>query len=396
MKPRILIIDDDDRVVEVLKQQLDDLPDIDSQYYGIEEFEYDEASHGDEAIRKLKQAKESSLPYSLALVDLELPRRKKNGPLEKHLGFEILNYAIEENAVLGVTVVSKYEDYKNAVKAFPGIDVDFIAKPSSQEVLQQQVLSYFEREGMRILDKRIKNLTPHAQKGLAYQLGVCFSSFVQRVVNETEGLKMGFSRRWGVDVERDKHDPQVRRLIALEKAIKSARSEWNELQSALICKDERPRAISLEKLLNEINARLLPCLLLKNVKLNNLESYRNGNKILSFDQDVNTVLTEMILGALNELPNHDSVSKNIDIFLKVSKEYAEVRLQDDFKTKIQHEDAEKINKGDISINDSEMGRVWGLSLAQYIALRGGGRLMVEPRDNGGSLITYRIPLARHA
>ena len=38
-------------------------------------------------------------------------------------------------------------------------------------------------------------------------------------------------------------------------------------------------------------------------------------------------------------------------------------------------------------------RAWGLSVAQQVALRGGGRLIVEPLE-GGNLITYRVTLAQ--
>jgi hypothetical protein len=59
-------------------------------------------------------------------------------------------------------------------------------------------------------------------------------------------------------------------------------------------------------------------------------------------------------------------------------------------------DAQAINGGfAIGPNHgaTRFGRAWGLSVVQHVALRGGGRLIVTPQQQG-SQITYVIPLAQ--
>jgi signal transduction histidine kinase len=116
-------------------------------------------------------------------------------------------------------------------------------------------------------------------------------------------------------------------------------------------------------------------------------------RVLSFENDVETVLTEVLLGALSSIPSHSPDRKVIKVSVETEGRYAEVRMVDNLDT-LRREDAEAINQEALSINDPSMGRAWGLSLARFMAQRGGGRLMVEPKK-AGTQITYQIPLASH-
>lgn len=395
----ILMIEDNEAWVKTLKTCLSNLTRTQRSYYGIDEFEFHVARDGRTATELLSTAKELGLPYGLALVDLGLPQdlRPEAKPEDKepveYLGMALLGPAIRDMTVLGAIVATIYEKYRNTIRGYPGLDVEFINKNDIERDLLPRVLGYFEREGMRILDRRAEILLDIAQKGLARRLGVCFSSFVQKVVDETEALKAGFSERWGLDIDPATQDPQARRLIALDKAIERAKSEWHRIQSALGTHDRGPQKVTLERLLRKLRSRFRPSLLLKNVDIERLELYNGQTEVLSFEDDVQTVLTEIILGALGSVKNHDPDRRKIEVFMKAQDRYAEVQLEDDLEP-LRHEDAEAINQEALSINDPSMGRAWGLSLARYMAQRGGGRLTVEPKK-AGTLITYQIPLASH-
>lgn len=392
MKPRVLIVDDDTKIASKIEDFLEDLSGGKKRLYGIDEFIFDKAYSGEKAFELLEQAESSSSPYSLVLLDLQLPFKGTDETKSTDVGFKILKHAIEQHAALGVIVVSQFDEYENVVKAFPFVAVDFIAKPLTVEILQQKVLSYFEREGLRILDQRIKRLIPHAQKGLEYQLGTCFTSFLQKVIDETEALEKGFSERWGLDVDSNSQDRHLRHLIELDKSAKKAKEEWRKIQYPLASGDENQTEPALEGLLKEIEAEALPCLMLKNVEL--IGSYKGTTRILSFDNDVKVVLSEIILGALSQVPHHHNSRGRIELFVNVREEYAELCLEDNLQP-IPHSDAESINQGGNAIRKHDFKREWGLSLAQFVAIRGGGRLMIEPKKDRGNITTYRIPLARH-
>lgn len=71
---------------------------------------------------------------------------------------------------------------------------------------------------------------------------------------------------------------------------------------------------------------------------------------------------------------------------------AKIQFRDNFEP-IQGQLAEQINRGDnIAPRDGQW-RAWGLSVVQHIASRGGGRLEVQPLEDG-NLITYRVTLAQ--
>ena len=415
LRPRLLIVEDRKSVVNEIKHHLGSLlADEEKSHYGIDDFEFSEAFDFESAMQKLRSARESSTPFTLVLLDLGLPKTEGDPDDEIKRGFGLLEYAVGKSSIepdsgdekqgsgapaaLGAIVISVFQDYPDVVKAFKLGAVDFIGKDLDKnvpgEILRQQVLTYFKRQVIDILNRRIKNLMPHAQTGLANRLGACFSTFVERVMGQTELLKVEAEERWGLDPVRDSTDRHIRHLTELDHAVKSATNEWRQTQSSLLGRDERERVCVLEASLKELEWRILPCLMLKNVRLSTKRTDAQ-TRVMSFQEDVPSVLSELLLGAMSEIPDHDDSENEVRISVGERAGYAEVRLLDNLAA-IPHEHCEMINSASgSSIKRFGYGRVWGLSLAQYVAMRGGGSLSVEPRGNRGNVITYRIPLAHH-
>lgn len=391
MKPTVLVVEDNKRMAEDIKQWLVTLPGSAKRYYGVDDFVVKVVYNGQDALSHLEQARSSCSPYSVVLLDLELPGREGEAS-HKGTGFDLLKQIIEKRGALGVVVVSQFDDYKDAIDSFPFTSVEFISKKTvSAAVFQDKILNYFEREGLRILDERVKRLIPQVQRAVAYELGLCFSEFVQTAVDKTEAMESGFRNQWGRQVD-DQTDEQVRHLIALKTAADTATVQWRRIQSALTADQTEPARskFPVETCLTEIKSETIASLMLKNVEL--ILPDTSLTSCQSFEDDVRLVLFELVLGALSDVPHHTKAGGEITAFVDARSPYVEVGFRDNFKT-IPAADAEAINAGHVIESSQGFSRAWGLSLAQFVAKRGGGSLLIEPRPNYGNLVTYRIPMA---
>jgi CheY-like chemotaxis protein len=395
--PRVLIVDDRPNDLENVRKLLTSpVHEANSSYRYHNDFLIHEACNKEEAMKYLDASIEASLPYTLVLLDLELPGGEYSST---DVGFEILEYIIAKKASVGVIVVSTFPEKGNVFKAFELGATDFVYKKTEgfSSFAEQRILSFFERQGTQLLDQRIRLLTPYLELGLAYHLGTCFSRFVQQVLIETEALEIGFRERWELDIERDAQDPQVRNLIALNKSIKDAKDDWYQIHSALRDGKKGSSTDSLSRLVQEISARVVPCLMLKNVQVS--QSHEEEIKILSYKDDVSVVLTELILGALSSISQPPEIRAIMRISMEKHQQEgnAEIFFEDQLDA-IPKDEAELINNGKFAedlIQEKKFGRVWGLSIAQYVAMRGGGRLTVD-NYAGGNVITYKVPLAPSA
>jgi hypothetical protein len=135
---------------------------------------------------------------------------------------------------------------------------------------------------------------------------------------------------------------------------------------------------------------LLPCLIVKNVTFTCGDG--SAADVLTFEDDVRGVLREIVAGALETLPDYDEIEHPINIKIGSESGQVKVSFMDSLKP-ISGEDAKKINEGSNISPHRRFGREWGLSVVQNIAIRGGGRLEVEPQVQG-NVVTYFIPSAR--
>jgi FixJ family two-component response regulator len=418
MEPKILLVEDRERLLNNIVSYVKDINEDDNkkQRYGIERFLIHTAGWAAKARELLRQAANSSEPYDILILDLSLPREElrpgESMVEDPTIGLEIIDYAKEIGAAEEIIVYTAFPKFKYIVDAFRRGAVDFIAKRSDDKVvLQKAVLAAWERvlarESARTLEERFKTLVPYAEQVLTYQFGKCFSRLIQSVSHEVEAMKGDLADRLGLDAEKDTHDPLLWHLVTIQKSVRDAKKDWSSLPQTRSSEkeDEVLKEVVIEDELNKIVGDVLPCLTLKRAKA---ETPHTGQtRALSFAHDVPTILRELIVGGLGEAGEQNGLglgeagesggSRRVEdwpvrMSVKVSAmdEKAEVRFEDNLRP-IDSGAAESINKGlEVALDDS-FGRVWGLSVAQHAALRGGGRLVVEPSLEG-NVISYFVPL----
>ncbi len=407
VRPRVLIVEDHKLQREAINDDLDSIPYSIRMNYIISSFEVDEVGCVSEAIAKLENAISNSLPYHLVLLDLGIPETPAYSGINdrenefddmqitRH-GYSVLKFIAEKGGAMGVIVVTVFKEYEFVARAFRGGAVDFIAKPVRTVDLQTQVLSYWARllskESIKILEQRIKSLIPYAEKGLAHRFTATFSELLTSVTRAAGEIELFARERFGLDPERDAHDVLILQLRAHKESVVEARKEWAKLQALLSREGDDPQVEAIEDILDEINESLLPCLTVKKTKLIFDLPQAGKSYVLTFHKDVLAVLREIIVGGLSELSDYGD-SHHLKVTVGRNDTRAIVRIEDDLKT-IQRENANAINEGYSMVPDLDFGREWGLSIAQHVAMRGGGELVIEPKLQG-NIITFRIPLAQH-
>jgi response regulator of citrate/malate metabolism len=391
IKPRVLIVEDDPRQLQAIKHFLDAIS-TDSRDLGIDHFDSDLALTVEEAERFFTQS--NGEPYDLLLLDLSIPR-KEGAPELAENGQELLEKVRREGAAKEVVVISIWYVVDQVARAFRSGAVDFIAKPYTIDVLQAKVIECWKRllvkESTRLLgEERISDLVPYAEKGLAHRFTACFSSLVQAVAHGTEDIERYMQERYSLDRRKDSQDFFFKCLKWQEDSVAKAKSEWEALQTSLLSPNETSRVETVETLLKDIHQSLRPCLIVKNVTLECLDE--STTEILTFEHDVRAVLKEIIVGTMHKLDDYDETRRTIHV--KVGNANGQVKVSfTDRLEPISPEDAKNINEGSNIAPHRRFEREWGLSVVQHIAMRGGGRLEIEPQAQG-NVVTYLIPSAR--
>jgi response regulator of citrate/malate metabolism len=390
--PRILVIEDKSVIRRKLLRFLV-IPEDKMQQSGICKLKIEEA----DSVSKTKRLLDSSCPYDLVLLDLRLPDDKEDDGTESlDNGHNLLHFIKESQTAKGVLVVSDRRDYENVRASFRGGALDYIAKPiTDEQSFQSVVLNALERlmaeESNHILNQRIRDLVAYAEIGLAHSFKNVFSRLLQEVTEAADGIEKYARERFGLDKEKDPYDSLILKLRAHKKAVTQARQNWAGLQAELARGDKALNNDFVGKTLRSLKENLLSCLVVKYVTLDPPDF--DEKPVLSFEKDVEVVLREIIVGALSELPDYGK-ERHIKISFTTRDTRAEVRFEDDLDP-IPEEKMDTINQGQRIIPDAKFGRAWGLSVAQLVALRGGGELKVKT-ERGRNIVTYYIPLADYA
>jgi CheY-like chemotaxis protein len=427
MKLRALVVEDDPDQLEGLALAFRSISEIERRRYGIDDIFVETADCTQVEREILEDASRSGQPFDILLQDLNLPIHPGGKETGVPVGLDLLKFAHISGAAKEIGVVSAFTDFDSVLTAFLRGAVDFIPKPCDPAYLLRRILQLWERrlmkESARIFEERFKILVPYAASEFSHLASSCFSTLAQTILQRSDGLKRILSERFGLDIKSDPQDSLLEQLSVIEQAVGEAQREWGktkEIQTLFIKqlpeafdekdadphptnplpqKDETPMEICIEDALHYVVSAVSSCLAFKQVSIEIPEGIPEEQKtqVISFGDDVRTVLSEIIIGGISELPDENSLSKDIKITVvnKAEKgKKAEVCLVDNL-TPISYEKAEAINNGASLSPDVSFGRAWGLSVVHHMALRGGGHLNVEPTEQG-NVITYFIPLTQNA
>ncbi|MDX2039613.1 MAG: response regulator [Acidobacteriota bacterium] len=396
MKLRTLVVEDQDYQAEAIKHILVELGKTKQEELGLDGIEIYFANCAATARRRLAQAANEKKPFDILLLDLGLPENPGEND-KPDVGVDLLKLARGEDAARGITVISVFEDLDRYVLLAAD---DFIAKPYSKDELLNRTLKVWKEVRVKhcrktvneIMKASLSKLALYADKGLSYRLGSCFSRLAQSVRHETDEIRSQLFKQLNVASTGELPSPLIRHLMTVEDSIKDAREEWKQIQSPFKVADFAPATVIVEDELKQLAERLHPCLA---VRLEPAGDHQT--RILSFKDSVQNnapmILNELLVSGLNEVAESDySKPWVVKVEVRIDDGMAEIAFTDNFKP-ISPGMAKQINSGDnIAPRDGQW-RAWGLSVVQHIALRGGGRLIVQPLEDG-NLITYRVTLAQ--
>jgi len=405
MKLRIIVVEDEKPQAEATRHILRTIGQAEMREVGIDGVEVTLANCAADARHHLQRAVEDKKPFDIALLDLGLP--ENNGESESaDQGLSILNFVRELKAAHDVIIVSVFTELDRYVgPAFRLGASDFIGKPYNEEEMQARVLKAWSRirESRRqmilneMMKASLKELAPYADKGISYQLGSCFMKFTRQVRRETDELRAALLNQFGLNSPEELPGALAQRLASVENSVSDARDEWKRIQEPFKIADDSPRDLVVENAIIQLAEELRPCMTVR------IEApVQSETRILSFQDayqdNAMMVIREILVGGLiepNEPDEPDEKEKSWEVAVKVAvvDGMAEIHFRDNFKP-LPVELAENVTKGEnIPPRDGQW-RAWGLSIVQHIALRGGGRLIVEPLEDG-NLIIYRVTLAQN-
>lgn len=391
MNLSILIVEDSEVVLDEIAILINSLDESKKSAAGIEKILIDKANCISLAEEFLRNASSQNRPYDLLLLDLSLPNRQGDTDNVRG-GLDLISTARQLNAAKEITIVSANINLDTHItESFTRGANDFIRKPYSPVELQQKVLNAVKllnerylSKLRRLVDERIHLLSASIWKSTAQQFSSRIYTLIQTVVYETEELHNAL-QHLSEQENTGLHQSMRSNLARIETAASAAREDMAELQKSFYDPGQESGNASLSAILENLAEDLQPCVAVKCSQL--MDEF----PILCLRNGVQVVLKEILVGGLSENSN-STRTWFADVTVKGENGRAAVCIHDNFSP-LEAEVADRINKGEnILPQETSKLRDWGLSLAQQIALRGGGRLIVEPQENG-NLITYLIPLA---
>jgi DNA-binding response OmpR family regulator len=384
---RVLVVEDNVEQLEGIKRDLQRVDRDRRLTLGIDSFECNLAASVEEATGFLESI---GPPCDILILDLGLPEKRGSNEAVEN-GYQLLERAREK--VREVVIVSGFREYENVIKAVRQGAVDFVAKPFRTDLLQARVLESWkrilEKDAALLLVQRVRELVPYAENGAAHSFDVRLSSLLEEMSSSVDNIESHARERFGLDRRKDSNDYLIRSLANQRETLDRAKMNWSEFRPTFLPLSELLRSETVGMLLLGIRESLLPCLLIKNVRL--VVPGSAGLPIVTSQDDVRAILKEIVMGGLAELPDYPQTVNQIEVNVGIKQGQIEVTFVDKLAP-IARDQASRINRFLGVAPNGEFWRAWGLSIMQHIALRGGGRLTVTPNDQQGNVVTYLIPL----
>jgi response regulator of citrate/malate metabolism len=367
--PRVLIVEDKERQLQGLKNDIENISVKKLRELGIDHFVCDLAKSVQDARSFLK--KSSGKPYDLLLLDLGIPTKtgEEDDPPEN--GLKILKRVRKTGIAKEIIVISIWSHIAYVQKVFRQGAFDFIDKQTLKTPkFQGRVMDCWQRiqlkESTQILgEERISELVPYSEKGLAYRFNNCFISLLKEIKYTDRDLEKYMQERYGLNKAAGSDEFFFKRLEEQNDSISKLKMEWDELQNSLVLPNEHSKMSDIEtirdikSLLKETHQSLLPCLIVKNVEMEFQDE--GAANVKGFGNDVSAVIKEVIIGILNKLPDYSTSKHVINIEAKKVNQQVRVIFSDKLEP-ISGEDAENINKGSNISPYRRFGREWGLSV----------------------------------
>jgi len=390
---RVLVIEDRPEISQQVKQYIESINAGLLKDNGLHPPAVELADSVVQAEEQLEKAADN--PFNLALLDLRIPIKSgAQNPMMQN-GFRLLEHILKSGRAKGVVVISNYGDYTNVRKAFTGGAVDFINKPLNMTNIEPAVVNALVRllnqETERLLNQRIFDLVAHAQLGLAHGFRQVFVTLVKGVTEAAEGIEKDVRERYGLDTAKDPRDSLTLHFSEHQSAITKARQDWAAIQTDLAPASSGFDLGVISHMLRDIKKKLEPALVVNRVTVTETASY--DRPVHTFEKDVEVVLNELVAGALSDR-KEKLEGREIKISFITQGTRVGVVVEDDLDP-INDKHAKVINSGSRIITDPNFSRAWGLSVAQHVALRGGGEINVAIK-HGKNVVTYYVPLADHA
>ncbi|MEP7337123.1 MAG: response regulator [Acidobacteriota bacterium] len=385
MNLSVLIVEDKEIILDDIELLIHGLDTAQRAEAGIERIEIDKANCIAAAEQFLQSAAERGSPYDLLLLDLSLPHNHDD-PDNVGGGLDLIIKATRLQAARQIIIVSANVNLDTHIaESFKRGATDFIRKPYSPIELQRKILNAVRLLGeryltklRRLVDERIPVLSASVWKSTAHQFSSRIYDLIQAVVYESEEM------RAELNLGHARAEPLLKHLDEIGNAIEDARTALGTLRKGFGEDESLSEEIVIEREVQKLAEDLQPC-----VTVSLLPASSGETRVLSVHDNVQTVLKEILVGGLSEAANSTRTWR-AEVEASSNDGLAAIRIRDDFAP-IDAKAAARINEGEHIPPEGSCSRPWGLSLAQHIALRGGGRLIVEPQD-AGNLITYLIPL----
>jgi len=366
--------------------------------------------------------------FDLMILDIEIFKDEdRNRTASKDNGIEVGEFAMKTGSVINRAFISgKFEDISDAdMMPLSPRQEEFKAKGSSQGLGDEQFVrerliyainhrlwltgggmlpgtvtpdERWEEKCAEALAKRLQELVPYAERSIVYAFGLCFSKCLRDVGRSGDAFRSEALGRLGLDFEQDTDDFLVQQLLEMDRSLKEGRHDWSNLQTSLhldfLAEPERAK---LSEIIERLEEKFEPFWKGKGAQLwtRKVDSKVKDAVVVSFNGEVEAVLSEMIFGALVDYRGSWEevvleVSGEVD---EAEGEWVKIKLEDHLGSLSDDETA--INAGIGVYSGKRFSRAWGLFVMQHVAMQGGGRLTVQT-SGGKNTIVYGIPQALNA
>jgi len=353
------------------------------------------------AVRELREAARMRLPFHVMILDMELPLHDQEDEGEREHGLKVLRLARRTHAVQVALILSIYGDRELISKAFCGGVSDYRTKAEMPyDEMPAWVMEWVPRalaeQSHSILAERIRNLAARAEGVLAYALNRDFESVLDCVDRNAAELEHQICERQGLDPELDADDPLLTVLRQLRADAQGAVESWKEKTGQMLASEKNTeQRVPLREAFAVTYSQVAVCFSNHGAALRG--EITEDRAVSTFGHDVIFVLRELLLGPLVQLAQMKGILEEdpaltVEVRQGSSESHIRLVLADNLPP-LEATLAGLINQGSSVPSGSGFGREWGLAVAQHVAQRGGGNLVVEPCTEGsGNRVEYEIPL----